>query len=52
MNGPGDSGEDTSVDVDDFDGCLHGVPWSEECFYCTLEEDHLEPTLYNIEDAS
>lgn len=23
----------------DFDGCLHGVPWDEDCYECELEEE-------------
>jgi hypothetical protein len=29
-------------DADDVDGCLHGVPWDEECAYCDMIEDEAD----------
>lgn len=27
---------------EDVDGCLHGIPFDEPCWYCGIEEDALD----------
>jgi len=27
---------------DEIDGCLHGVPWDQDCWECEVEEDRLD----------
>jgi len=43
MSDPGDEVMYEGEDLEEEQGCLHGVPWHEECWNCQLEEDALEP---------